>query len=215
MILKQCEFEGEFGRQVNSDSIWNVAREVTTAPTRAPIMGPLTTGVTASPTNSPRNMTLSHVPEIKNYIEFTRPCPEISFGGNLKRFETFTTNGQTLDVVIRNPLKYRGIAIEREQRLEKIVLEYRKVSGRSPHWNRAKDNTTNEELNLKNYKEDSFGYISATWKLPTLDFVYEIRLKSICIDEPGAPPHLNRYITDSLVGIIDRTSPSVFGVPQP
>lgn len=171
---------------------------------------------TNGPSKSPSAMTSPPVePEIKNYIEFTRPCPVVAFDGALKRFETFTTNELTLNVEIRNPLRHRGIQLDREQRLEKIVLEYRKVSGRSPHWNRAMDNSTNEELNLKNYDENSFGSISATWKLPSLDSVYEIRLKSICTEEPSAPPHLNRYISDSLVGLVDRTPPSVFGVPQP
>ena len=104
-----------------------------------------------------------------------------------------------------------------QERLEKIVLEYRKVSGRSPHWHRALTivNSTTTELNFKDSEEDSFGYISAIWKLPSIDFPYEIRLKSICKESPGAPPALNRFISDSVIGLVDRAPPVVMGVPQP
>ena len=175
----------EAGRQINSDLVWNVARKDND---QAPI---------------------------ERFIEFTRPCPEIEFDGDLKRFDGFVTNGLTMKVTIRNPLRFRDIKLADQERLEKIVLEYRKDSGRSPNWNRAKDAETNAELNFNVTEEDSFGYISAVWKLPLLDASYEVRLKSICIEEPTAPLHLNRFISDSLVGIVDRVPPSVFGLPTP
>ena len=152
---------------------------------------------------------------IKRYIEFTRQCPEIEFEGDLKRFDSFVTNGLTMKVTIRNPLRFRDIKLADQERLEKIVLEYRKVSGRSPNWSRAKDAETNAELNFNVTEEDSFGYISAVWKLPSIEASYDIRLKSICTEEPAAPVHLNRFISDTVTGIIDRTPPVVYGVPHP
>lgn len=153
--------------------------------------------------------------EVERFIEFTRPCPEIEFDGNLKRFDSFVTNGLTMKVTIRNPLRFRDIKLAEQERLEKIVLEYRKVSGRLPNWNRAKDVETNAELNFNVTEEDSFGYISAAWKLPSIEASYDIRLKSICTEEPAAPVRLNRFISDTVTGVIDRTAPVVFGVPQP
>ncbi|EJK48096.1 hypothetical protein THAOC_33136, partial [Thalassiosira oceanica] len=182
----RCEFEEEAGRQINSDLIWNVAREAND--------GEAT---------------------IERYIEFTRPCPEIEFEGDLKRFDTFTTNRLSMNVKIRNPLRFRDIKLAEQERLKKIVLEYRKVSGRLPNWNRAKDIETNTELNFNAMQEDSFGYISATWKLPSIDAWYDIRLRAICTEEPAAPVRLNRFISDTVTGVIDRTAPAVFGVPQP
>ena len=152
---------------------------------------------------------------IKRFIEFTRPCPEVEFDGDLKRFNSFVTNGLTMEVKIRNPLRFRDIKLAEQERLEKIVLEYRKVSGRSPLWNRAKDVETNAELNFNVTEENSFGYISAVWKLPSIEASYDIRLRSICTEEPTAPVHLNRFISDTVTGVIDRTAPAVFGVPQP
>ena len=151
---------------------------------------------------------------IARHIEFTRICPEVEFDRDLKRYDGFTTKDETLEVKIRNPLRFRDIRLEDQDRLEKIVLEYRKVSGRSPLWNKAK-NTDGEELNFLDGSEDSFGYISSVWKLPSLDASYEVRLKSICTGEPTAPLRLNRFISESLVGIVDRAPPSVFGVPTP
>ena len=153
--------------------------------------------------------------KIERFIEFTRPCPDIKFDGDLKRFDTFTTNGLSMDVIIRNPLRFRDIKLAEQERLEKIVLEYRKVSGRSPHWNRAKDIKTNAELKFNVTQENSFGYISATWKLPSIEAEYDIRLRSICTEEPTAPFYLNGFISDTVTGVIDRTAPAVFGVPQP
>ena len=120
-----------------------------------------------------------------------------------------------MDVIIRNPLRFRDIKLAEQERLEKIVLEYRKVSGRSPHWNRAKDIKTNAELKFNVTQENSFGYISATWKLPSIEAEYDIRLRSICTEEPTAPFYLNGFISDTVTGVIDRTAPAVFGVPQP
>ena len=66
-----------------------------------------------------------------------------------------------------------------------------------------------------NVDEDDFGYASATWTLPTVEFHYEIRLKSICEDFPLAPARLTTFNSDPIPVLVDRTPPSVFGVPQP
>lgn len=137
--------------------------------------------------------------EPERYIEFTPPCIELEFDGELRRFGTFSSNEKTMDVTLRNPIRFRGIKLADQSRLKKVVLEYRKESGRSPLWNRAL-NINGEELDFLEATEDAFGYIKVPWKLPTLTASYEIRLISECIEEPGAPPHLNHFISESIVG---------------
>ena len=71
------------------------------------------------------------------------------------------------------------------------------------------------DLNFLNVKEDDFGYASATWTLPSIEFDYEVRLRSICEDLPTAPSRLLSFSSDPISVLVDRTPPSVVGVPQP
>lgn len=113
-LQSKCEFEGgewcletcpslgklsdslllEFGSKINSDLIWNVAREITPPPTTqspttkdatfspsvSPSSSPTSTG-TLAPTKSPAVIQ----PEIGRYIEFTRHCLEVQFDGDIKQ----------------------------------------------------------------------------------------------------------------------------------
>ena len=76
----------EYGSQINSDVIWNVAREITQS---SPSISP-----SSSPTKSP---SIEAFPQTKSpvvpvviepferHIEFTRNCLEVEFDGDIKQ----------------------------------------------------------------------------------------------------------------------------------
>jgi len=148
------------------------------------------------------------------FIEFTEPCLEFNWAGNLKQYSKFLINSNSpnlLDITIFNPGKQKMAAMPR---LEQIELEYRQVSDRFPDWTTGFA-ANSEKLNFLNAEEDSFGYATASWRVPSISAAYEVRLKSVCTYEETAPDRLNFHITDSVFGLIDREPPAVSGLPMP
>lgn len=82
-----------------------------------------------------------------------------------------------------------------------------------PEWSRALGEDS-KELDFLLSNEDEFGYTTSTWKYPTNEANYEIRLMSKC-DCDRCPKDLTLFTTDSIYGSIDKTAPHVIGLPTP
>ena len=105
------------------------------------------------------------------------------------------------------------------ENLDIVKIEYRKVTARSANlgWTAA-SGTDGETINFKNLEESIIGgVVRAVWDISNLsDYEYEIRLKSECMNNNGRLPlKLRQFYSDPIVGLIDKTPPQVYGVPQP
>ena len=102
------------------------------------------------------------------------------------------------------------------ERLSEVQLEYRKLSDV-----RFNDNQfliwTNASLNLLDGVENTEkGITSLDWTVPEVDAAYELRLKSVCRPlVSNGSPQLNSFTSSSIVGLIDRSPPSIVGKPLP
>jgi len=148
-------------------------------------------------------------------IEFTEPCPEVQWSsastlGKYKKFFINKDTAETLSVTLQNP---STIPLDKKVTLTSVGLEYRKVSEGFKDWNAGRQNN-DKIINFKNNAEDSFGFITADWKYPVIDGIYEIRLKSTCQCD-RCPLNLKEYTSDGIIGSIDLTPPRVFGEPSP
>ena len=128
-----------------------------------------------------------------------------------------------MEVAILNPdnqpiLGNDRTALRDMENLDIVKVEYRKVTGCSANsgWTAA-SGTDGETINFKNLEESVGGVVRAVWDISNLsDYEYEIRLKSACMNSNGRLPlKLRQFYSDPIVGLIDKTPPQVYGVPQP
>ena len=176
------------------------------------------------------------------FILYTEPCLELEFGGALKQFQKFVVNADSndqLNIPISNPRytrfttddsnwavfnpAYTHMNMAEMTRLERILLEYRKLSdvrfgpvavesNNNNHnylvWENATDVSGNA-LNLlsQTVDDESEGLAHGIWNVPSDDAIYEIRLKSYCAYVENAADRLNGYTSESITGIVDRSPP--------
>ena len=107
--------------------------------------------------------------------------------------------------------------MEELSNLDAVKIEYRKVTARSINlgWTSA-SSVEGETINFKDLEESLDGVIRAIWDVSNLpDYAYEVRLKSECMrSNELLPLKLRQFYSDPIVGLIDKTSPQVFGEPQ-
>ncbi len=154
------------------------------------------------------------------FIEFTDPCPEVTFGSPIGETNTFfinTLSESLMTISILNPsiYKFPYTKLRDKMGLKNIWLEFRRKSdrtGNSHIWNIALGEK-NEKLDFLLFEEIN-GAIVSKWKYPQVDGTYEIRLRSECSCN-GCSLNMKRFTSESIFGDIDITPPTVFGKPTP
>jgi hypothetical protein len=66
--------------------------------------------------------------------------------------------------------------------------------------------------------ETSYGYLNRIWDMGKLlkdDGTYELKAETVCQTVTGAPDDFNTYRTQSIIGVIDRSEPKLYGSPLP
>ena len=108
--------------------------------------------------------------------------------------------------------------MENMANLDAVKLQYCKVTARTANLGWTSGRGTNDELiNFKNEYETVDGIATVIWDISNLpDYEYEVRLKSECMNNnEQVPKKLRQFYSEPIVGLIDKTPPRVFGLPQP
>jgi hypothetical protein len=153
----------------------------------------------------------------------------VEWAGPIGRERSFLVNMQqpSLEMTIFNPSYGLGSfeTLSNETRLDTVFIRYRLLG--AVDWNNAYeiDDGNNDLLyfNLAapakdDWKEDSYGYSNLMWdigKRLTQDGTYELKVETVCETVSGAPDDFNTYVTPSIIGVVDRSEPKLYGSPLP
>jgi hypothetical protein len=115
--------------------------------------------------------------------------------------------------------------LSNQTRLETVFVKYRLLG--EVRWSIAyviDDDNTLLEFNLAApakvyWEEDSYGYSTLVWEDvgATLkkDGTYELKVETVCDPVSRAPDDFNTYGTPSIIGVVDRSEPKLYGSPLP
>ncbi len=164
---------------------------------------------------------------------FVRPCPTVEFTGELWDEETFVVNIETdeddqfpsqLLVMARNPENTlwknsltSGSGNLEVDWLKKGQVQYRRQGEASTAWRPALD-VDGDPLDLI-ASETDYGFSQVHWNTaPLPDGQYQLRLRMECRYIADAPLGINEAFSSvpvQITGLIDRTPPILFGIPEP
>eukprot|EP00808_Paulinella_micropora_P010314 g76968.t1 len=159
-------------------------------------------------------------------VEYVEPCNTVQFAGALKDERSWVIN-MAAEERENRPGQLRVLAFNPEagtrpwndktasDRLERVSLEYQPAGGQ---WTPCQ-NASNKVINAWDF-ESSFGYATLWWAPNALpEGEYELRMHTICTPAPGGgsdpPPGLDEAFSEVVGGVIDRTPPAPFGLPEP
>jgi hypothetical protein len=153
----------------------------------------------------------------------------VEWAGPIGRERSFLVNllDTSLEMTIFNPSYALGsfADLSNQTRLETVFVKYRLLG--EVRWSIAyviDDDNTLLEFNLAApakvyWEEDSYGYSTLVWEDvgATLkkDGTYELKVETVCDPVSGAPDDFNTYGTPSIIGVVDRSEPKLYGSPLP
>ena len=160
----------------------------------------------------------NHIHEGKKWIKFEQPCPKVEWAGTIGRERSFLINSlqSSLKMTIFNPSHALGSfeELSNSTRLNTVYIRYRLIG--AVDWSIAYDLAAPVEEEAD--AETSYGYLNRIWdmgKLLTDDGTYELKIETVCKTVTGAPDDFNAYRTQSIIGVIDRFEPKLYGSPLP
>jgi hypothetical protein len=160
----------------------------------------------------------NHIHEGKKWIKFEQPCPKVEWAGTIGRERSFLINSlqSSLKMTIFNPSHALGSfeELSNETRLDTVDIRYRLIG--AVDWSIAYDLAApaKEEADA----ETSYGYLNRIWDMdnPLIeDGTYELKVETVCKTVTGAPDDFNTFRTQSIIGVIDRIEPKLYGSPLP
>ncbi|EJK55695.1 hypothetical protein THAOC_24543, partial [Thalassiosira oceanica] len=171
-------------------------------------------------------------------IIFTPPCPQIRWAGPFAEerqmvysTDTLTALSDLVEVSIYNVDYTNGKLFDRsvlneeapesEQRLQKVVLVYRRFGEYDSPWVEAhlEDPVTRlsnpDMVEFANPGvEDDMGYATLQWNVEGIpDSRYLVKVMSNCTALENSHSTHNYFSTDAVEVVLDKTSPALFGAP--
>jgi hypothetical protein len=141
---------------------------------------------------------------------------EMKWEKNLADSHADLEHANELRLVAQNPM-ISDRRWEEDDRLEKVIAQYRAVG--AAQWTDARDKDNNIiQLTSENFSEESeFGYYTAYWNYgPLQDGMYQVRWRSVCLSTNIIPqPGVDFDTSVEITGRIDREPPQQFGVMEP